>query len=104
MGSKLNMERRFMLDEDLELYFDEGDIPKVFDLLEKYFKVSNVWRVRYSGYKRRFHNRYELEVFYQFLNENLEPAIKHLTQRRDHVVISLMKYVIKMKLDRGQSA
>jgi len=104
MGSKLNMERRFMLDEELELYFDEGDIPKVFDLLEKYFKTSNVWRDRYWAYKRTFRNRYELEIFYMFLNENLEPAIKHLTQRRDHVIISLMKYVIKVKLDRGQRA
>jgi uncharacterized NAD(P)/FAD-binding protein YdhS len=100
MGNAMRQRVLEVIPGEIKRVFEIADIEKTFDLMEKFFHTSKEWR---AGYKERLKSSPrsfdEREIFAEYLKECLDPALKHITKRTDSVVFSIMRYVVRDKID-----
>jgi hypothetical protein len=84
----------------IQRVFEIADIPKVFDVLEDYFHTSKNWR---KGFKEELSKASrsddEREVFANYLMKNLDQSLMLITQRRESVILSIMQYLCKDRIN-----
>lgn len=88
------------LPRELENLFEVDDIPKVFNYLEKTFKLSKNWRAAYqSELLATPRGMNEKEFFFKFMLVNIDPSLKVILKRHDSIIFALSMYLIKHKID-----
>jgi hypothetical protein len=100
MGNGARPKHIDIIPGDIKSVFEINDIPKVFDVLERYFKVSKNWRKEYEiALKNAPRSDEEQEVFAKFLKDHLDKALQHVTRRSDSVIFSAMRFVCKDRIE-----
>lgn len=100
MGMRRDQRAEFVscIPSDIQSVFEIGDVPMVFDYLEKTFKLSSAWREVYkeklAGSVRALADE---EVFFRFLKDEIEPALKLIT-RKNEVVFPMVRYMLKKRI------
>lgn len=96
MARKMNSAS--IIPQDLRL-FEVTDIPKYFHYLKTTFHLSSKWEKHYQQSLLKVERGVgELEFFFSFLKQNLEPALKVLLQRED-VIFAIARYLIKDRIN-----
>lgn len=84
-----------VIPDDLKL-FEPADIRRVFDYLEKTFRLNRDW---YADFKKELlrveRGMSEQEFFFQYARKHIDPALQRLLRREDSVVIALARYLIR---------
>lgn len=87
-----------IIPDDLRL-FEEADIPRYFEYLEKTFHLSNKWQ---AEYKKQLNSVARgipsVEFFFKFLKEQIEPALKTIIQRQEPI-FAIARYLIKDRIE-----
>jgi len=89
---------RSLIPPQLKL-FEVADIDAFFKYAEKTFHLSPKW---YSSYRRErdktLHGGNEVEFFFTFVTQHIEPMLKQLLARTDMVTYALCQYLIRDKI------
>jgi hypothetical protein len=84
-----------VIPDDLKL-FEPADIRRVFDYLEKTFRLNRDW---YADFKKELlrveRGMSEQEFFFQYARKHIDPALQRLLRRKDSVIIALARYLIR---------
>lgn len=89
-----------VIPDDLGQVFQHTDIPIVWQYLESTFKISHVWRERYSQeLLTQPKSTDDLEFFFTFLKKNIEPALFHLTLK-ENIVFNMTRYLMKDRIQK----
>lgn len=87
-----------VIPEDLRL-FESTDIIKVFEYLEKEFHLSKDW---YTEFKKELltveRGISDQEFFFRYTTEHIDPALQRILRRRDSVIFSLSRYLIRHQI------
>jgi hypothetical protein len=85
--------------EDIRRIFEEHDIEKVWDYLERTLHISRVWRANYLKLiKETPRNVSPQEFFIQYTLKNIDPHLSVLLQRKQSPMLSIIRYVLKDKI------
>ena len=89
---------RSLIPPQLKL-FEVADIDKFFRYAEKTFHLSPKW---YASYQRErdktLHGGNEVEFFFAFVTQHIEPMLKQLLARTDNVTHAICQYLIRDKI------
>jgi hypothetical protein len=87
-----------IIPEDLQL-FEVADITTYFEYLTKTFHVSPKWERHFRESLLKVEKgKSDQEYFFEFMKENLEPALKIILQRED-VIFAIARYLIKPRIE-----
>jgi hypothetical protein len=93
-----------VIPEDLRV-FEESDIPLVFDYMEKTFRLHKDWRAEFrqelASVKRGMPVE---EFFFDFALRNIDPSLKKILRRRDSVVLAMVRYLVRDKINERKLA
>jgi len=101
MGMRRDQRAEFVscIPPDIKNVFEIGDVPFVFEYMEKTFKLAVAWRQVYkdrlAGSVRALTDE---EVFFRFLKEDIEPALKVIT-RKQEVIFPMVRHLFKKKIE-----
>jgi hypothetical protein len=92
-----------VIPEDLEKVLTVDDINKTFMFMEAEFQ-SKQYRLDYHS--QYLHNRKkivnELEFFSRYMITHVEPVLKQLLRRKDHVTFAIIRYLLEDRLENGK--
>lgn len=91
---------------DILQSFDEGDIPKVWETLDKVFHVNvKHWEQKFLKAYYESQPMSKQEVFFQFLKKHLEKPINLLRGNREYDVVieKIVRYSIREKIERRKN-
>ncbi len=87
-----------IIPEDLQL-FEVTDISPYFEYLTKTFHVSPKWERYFRDALLKVEKgKSDQEYFFEFMKENLEPALKIILQREE-VIFAIARYLIKPRIE-----
>lgn len=87
-----------VIPDDLKL-FDAIDIVKVFEYMEKTFRLSKDWYIEYKKELLRVQRGIsEQEFFFDFAMKNIDPGLQRILRRKDSVILALSRYIIADKI------
>ena len=87
-----------IIPNDLAL-FEEADIARVFNYLEKTFHLNKDWRKEFKKELTRMPRAVpDQEFFFMYALENIEPALQRLLRRNDKVIFAVARYLIKDRI------
>lgn len=91
-------EKLSIIPEDLRL-FEVTDISPYFEYLTKTFHVSPKWESHFRECLLKVEKgKSDQEYFFEFMKENLEPALKIILQREE-VIFAIARYLIKPRIE-----
>ncbi|HTF20200.1 MAG TPA: hypothetical protein VK658_19150 [Chryseolinea sp.] len=89
---------RSLIPPQLKL-FEASDIDAFFRYAEKTFHLSPKWFTSYQRERdKTLHGGNEVEFFFAFVTQHLEPMLKQLLARPDMVTHALCQYLIREKI------
>lgn len=95
-----------IIPEDVAAVFDEVDIEKTWDYLEKIFRLNKKkWKPAFEEMLLKSTREYsKVELFVRFGKKNFEPAINTLLFRGDHYPtwINLVRFIVKDKIKEAE--
>ncbi len=95
-----------VIPQDISLVFDEGDIERVWNYLEKVFHFNKkVWKPIFEErYIRSSRELTKMEIFVRFGRDNFEPSINVILGRAEgHPTwLKLIRYIVRDKIKEKQ--
>jgi hypothetical protein len=87
-----------VIPDDLQL-FDQTDIRKAFEHLEKTFHLHHDWHNQFRQELLEVQRGIsEQEYFFRYALKNIDPALKAILRRKESVIFSLCRYLISDKI------
>jgi hypothetical protein len=99
LGGKERRDFISVIPDDLKL-FEPADIRRVFDYLEKTFRLNRDW---YADFKRELlrveRGMSEQEFFFRYACKHIDPALQRILRREDSVIVALARYLIRHRIE-----
>lgn len=87
-----------VIPHDLKI-FDKEDIRKTFVYMQQTFHLHKDWYGEFTQQLReRRAGMSEVEFFFRYAIRNLDPPLKTILRRKESVILSLCRYIVRDKV------